>query len=75
MIFQKPVLKQDITTRERKSMLKLILGMAIKGYNYMPYYESPQKATGTNCGSIFADLHELNISVGDDTIRKYFRIR
>ena len=52
--------------RERNSLLKLIIGMAIKGYTYDP------KAGRTGIvREIASDLEQLGISLDDDTIRKY----
>lgn len=52
--------------RERESLLKLILGMAIKGYSYDP------KATKSGqINEIAGDLQILGLALDDDTVRKY----
>ena len=58
--------KGDITTRERQSLLKLALGMAIKKYRYDPI---ATKNSATK--HIADDLRELSLSLEEDTIRKY----
>lgn len=55
---------------ERKSMLKLIIGMAIDAYGYDPESQR-NEATGANKNSIKAKLEAKGISMNDDTIRKY----
>jgi hypothetical protein len=60
----------ELSTTERTTMLKLILGMAIDAYQYDPQ-SSRNKATGANKGSIHAALSLHGLSVDEDTIRKY----
>ncbi len=57
-----------VGTRERESMLKLILGMAIGGYAYNP-------STGRNTAikDIETDLATNGLSLSDDTIRTYLQ--
>jgi len=62
--------KISFSLKERNSLLKLVLGMAIKKYNYDPN-SSRNNATGTNSGSIHADLEKCGINIDKDTIRKY----
>ena len=57
-----------LNTRERDTLLKLVIGMAIKGYKYEPF---ASKSTVTK--EIADDLAALDISVSDDTIRKYLK--
>lgn len=47
-------------------MLKIIIGMAIKGYGYNP--KSSRNAATTE---IAHDLSQLGIPVSDDTVRKF----
>ena len=55
-------------TRERDSLLKLVIGMAIGGYGYDPRgMRSPVPA------QIATDLQTRGLSLSDDTIRKYLR--
>lgn len=61
---------EKLPTNTRVKMLKIIIGMAIKKYDYKPDVER-SKVTGENAGSIFADLQNLDISVDVDTIRRY----
>jgi hypothetical protein len=55
-----------LSTRERDSLLKIVLGMAIKGYRY-----DPKKSRNEAISDICGDLEQLGISISDDTIRKY----
>lgn len=55
-------------TKERETLLKLVIGMAVKGYNYDP------TATKNNAPKEIADdLAALDMSVSDDTVRKYLK--
>lgn len=61
--------EKEVSTRERDVMLKLILGMAMKGYGFVPRAHKsavPKEIEG--------DLAGLNMFVGDDTVRKYLRL-
>lgn len=49
----------------RKTLLKLVIGMAIGGYRY-----DPQAKRHDCMGPIEKRLHEVNLPVGQDTIRK-----
>jgi hypothetical protein len=67
---KKETVKTTISETERSTMLKLILGMAMDAYGYVP--ESTRNiATGDNKGSITAGLQTRGISINADTIRKY----
>jgi hypothetical protein len=57
---------QSAASRERQTLLKLVLGMAIKGYAH-----NPDAARTSTAAEISGDLEQLGISVSDDTIRKY----
>lgn len=58
--------KEAVGPKERSSVLKLILGMAIAGYGFDP--------RATRCSTvkeILSDMHLKGISLGEDTVRKY----
>lgn len=55
-------------TAERNTLLKLVIGMAIKGYGY-----DPQAARSPCAGEIVADLENLGIAITDDTVRKWLK--
>jgi len=52
--------------RERDSLLKLVIGMAVKGYAYVP---AAQKNSAVQ--DIANDLRLLGIPLDEDTVRKY----
>lgn len=54
--------------RERDNLLKLVIGMAIKGYGHNP---AALKSTAPK--EIMDDLANLGMSLGDDTVRKYLK--
>lgn len=62
--------KTELPERERTTLLKIILGMAIDKYGYRPE-EEKNPATGKNRNSIYEGLEKAGLSVNDDTIRKY----
>ena len=64
--------EQPLVDSERTSLLKLALGMAIKGYNYDPGKQK-NEATGDNRGSIATDLERLGLDLTSDTVRKYLK--
>ncbi len=53
-------------TRERDSLLKLVIGIAVKGYGYDP----KASRTGT-AREIAGDLQLLGIPLDEDTVRKF----
>lgn len=59
---------KPLGTRERESMLKLIIGLAYGGYGYVPN----TKRTPT-AAEISSDLAKLGLSLDQDTIRKFLR--
>jgi hypothetical protein len=59
---------KPLTTTERNSMLKMILGMAIVRYKYDP---KVLKNDATN--KITNDLVSLGLEITDDTVRKYLK--
>lgn len=58
--------KPDVSTRERETLLKLVISMAIKGYSYGP---EGKKNTATT--EIASDSAAIGVPVSDDTVRKY----
>lgn len=65
-------LSETLSTKERETMLKLIIGLAIAGYGYNPK-DSRSSITGEGAGSIQADLAQHGINIDADTIRKYLK--
>jgi hypothetical protein len=57
-----------IGTRERETMLKLIIAMAIKGYSY-----DPKAKRGDRINEIVSDLENCGVPLSDDTVRRYLR--
>ena len=57
-----------LLARERDTFLKLVIGMAVKGYSYDP---TALKSTAPK--EIADDLAGLDITITDDTVRKYLR--
>jgi len=57
-----------LRTRERESLLKLIIGMAVAGYRYDP--NAPRSPT---TAEIAGDLERLGVGLDPDTIRKWLR--
>ena len=55
-------------SRERDSLLKLVIGMAIKGYGY-----SPAAQRNPAVSDISGDLRQLGVPLDEDTIRKYLK--
>ena len=60
--------ERTLGKRERETLLKIVVGMAIKGYAY-----NPNSAKNTATKDIATDLAGLGINVSDDTVRKYLR--
>ena len=58
--------EKPIGTRERESLLKLILGMAIIGYSY-----DPKSAKSREISEIASDLQIAGLALDPDTVRKY----
>lgn len=59
---------QDLTTTERNSLLKLVIGMAVGGYGY-----DPSAARSTSAPDIVADLEKAGVRLEADTVRKYLK--
>lgn len=63
-----PANEKILSTRERDTLLKLVVGMAIQGYTFDP------KASRSNVpAEIASDLEKLGIGLSDDTVRKWLR--
>jgi hypothetical protein len=54
--------------KERESLLKLVIGMAIVGYKY-----DPAKQRNAAISEIAGDLQTLGVSLDEDTVRKWLR--
>ena len=59
---------QELSTRERDTLYKLIIGMAIEGYRY-----NPRAARNDATAEIAGDLAKHGIEVSDDTVRKWLK--
>ncbi len=59
---------QSLGTRERESLLKLVIGMAKKGYSY-----DPAALRSDRVPEIVGDLERCGIALSADTVRKYLR--
>lgn len=57
---------EQLSTRERSSLLKLVIAMAIKKYNYRP-----SMSKNSAPANIATALRELGMALDEDTIRKY----
>ncbi len=60
--------EKPLPTTERNYLLKLVIGMAMKGYTY-----DPSAAKSTAIKEIADDLNYLGMSITDDTVRKYLK--
>lgn len=58
--------ERPLSTRERNSLLTLVIGLAIKGFAY-----DPTASRSTVITEIVSDLNELGLSLDADTVRKY----
>jgi hypothetical protein len=61
-------LDKPVSTRERETMLKLIIGMAVQGYAHDPKAVRSKATT-----EIASDLNRLEIGLEADTVRKWLR--
>lgn len=60
--------EKPLGTTERNTLLKLVIGLAVRGYGYDP------KANKSSIPKEIADdLFERGITVSDDTVRKYLK--
>lgn len=60
--------EKPLRTRERDSLLKLVIGMAVKGYVY-----DPKAARSDSVAEIVKDLALVGVPLDDDTVRKWLR--
>jgi hypothetical protein len=60
--------KSNLGARERDTLLKLVIGMAISGYGH-----SPDAARSDAPAEIASDLIKLGINMTDDTVRKWLK--
>jgi hypothetical protein len=60
--------EKSLSTRERESLLKLVIGMAVGGYGF----DANANRTRTS-GEIVGDLQRLGLSLDEDTVRKYLQ--
>lgn len=60
------VQKSELGARERQTLLKIIVGQAVKNYGF-----EPKRARNAAAGEIASDLATVGISVSEDTIRNY----
>jgi hypothetical protein len=60
--------KTHFSTKERATTLKIILGMAVGGYGYVP-----GEGRSTAISVITNDIHDIELTIDDDTVRKYLR--
>lgn len=58
----------QLSTRERDTLLKLVIGMAVEAYRH-----DPDAARSPTPGEIAADLEKHGLSMTDDTVRKYLK--
>lgn len=59
---------KEVGTRERDTLYKIIIGLAIDGHGY-----DPKSKRSTVSRDVSAKLDELGIPVSDDTVRKYIK--
>ncbi len=59
---------KSLSDKERSSLLKMIIGMAIEGYRY-----DPTAKRGPTASEIASDLQLLGISLDEDTIRRWLK--
>ncbi len=62
----KPPAEKSMGAKERESLLKLVIGMAIKGYAY-----DPKASRSDAVRDITSDLEQLGVRLDADTVRKY----
>lgn len=59
-------IKEHLGTRERKSLLKILIGIAMEKYAF-----NPDNQKNSAAKRISDDLYKNGISVSEDTVRKY----
>lgn len=68
---QSSILKEGakaLGTRERETMLKIIICMAVKGYVF-----DPKAARSDRINEIVGDIGKCGLSISDDTVRRYLK--
>jgi hypothetical protein len=60
--------KDSLGSRERATLLKLVIGMAVEGYDYVP-----GAARNDAVAEIAADLEKVGVAVSADTVRDYLK--
>jgi len=60
--------EKSLGTKERDSLLKLVGGMAVRGYSF-----DPRQSRNDATSEIRDDLQALGLGMNDDTIRKYVK--
>jgi hypothetical protein len=63
-----PAEAKPLSTRERDSLLKLVIGMAVNGYAFQP-----RAARSLAPSEVAGDLEKLGIGLDVDTVRKYLK--
>lgn len=61
-------IEKPLSTRARETLLKILIGMAVKGYAFDPLAKRSDQIS-----EIASDLAEAGVTVTDDTVRKYLR--
>ena len=64
----KTSMEKSLSTKERETALKLIIGMAVAGYKYDP--KAPRNSATTE---ITADLEKLGLGLDQDTVRNWLK--
>jgi hypothetical protein len=59
---------KEIGARERESLLKMIIGMAVGGYGF-----DPKASRSTQATEIAGDLEKAGVGLDADTVRKWLR--
>lgn len=68
LVTERPTKEKPLITRERDTLLKMIIGMAVKGYAY-----DPNAKKSSSIKDISDDLASLGISLDADTVRKWVK--
>jgi hypothetical protein len=59
---------REISTREKDSLLKMVIGMAVKGYGYSPFVKRSDRVA-----EIASDLENVGVPLDADTVRKWLK--
>ena len=65
---EKALAEKPLKTKERETVCKIIIGMAIRGYGY-----NPQAKKNMAISDIANDIEHLGLSVDQDTIRRWVK--